>query len=337
MNIALVTIYGSVYERDRIFDSTSCTIGENLLVPGIELKKRLESLGHNYHTVDMYDLGEVDTFLFMDLPIDSILTISSLVDFLKYIVRRKWRKDYLLKAVFKYPKKKRCLMLQEPPTVCPHSYQEKFHKYFDRIITWNDSLVDGRKYEKYFYPQVLPTKEYKIPFGEKKLFAMIAGNKNSITKNELYSERRASIDFFEKKKDVFDLYGFGWENEKLLNYKGMTDAKLDTLSKYKYSICYENMTNVKGYITEKIFDCFFARCIPVYWGADNIADFVPPNTFIDRRNFKDTEAVYEYVKNISEQEYDYYLNNIQKYLQSKEFQKTFSVEAYINKMIDVVL
>ena len=33
---------------------------------------------------------------------------------------------------------------------------------------------------------------------------------------------------------------------------------------------------IPGYITEKIFDCFLARSVPVYWGPGNIADHVPP-------------------------------------------------------------
>jgi hypothetical protein len=41
------------------------------------------------------------------------------------------------------------------------------------------------------------------------------------------------------------------------------DSKKNTLEKYKFSICYENARDIPGYITEKIFDCFFAGCVPI--------------------------------------------------------------------------
>jgi hypothetical protein len=47
-----------------------------------------------------------------------------------------------------------------------------------------------------------------------------------------------------------------------LSYKGKIDSKKDTLEKYKFSICYENARDTPGYITEKIFDCFFAANSP---------------------------------------------------------------------------
>ena len=48
-----------------------------------------------------------------------------------------------------------------------------------------------------------------------------------------------------------------------------------------FAICYENARDIPGYITEKIFDCFFAGCVPIYWGgAPNVTDHIPANTFI---------------------------------------------------------
>ena len=46
------------------------------------------------------------------------------------------------------------------------------------------------------------------------------------------------------------------------------------------------MRDVLGYITEKIFDSFAAWCVPVYWGASNVTDYIPEGCFIDRRKFR---------------------------------------------------
>ena len=152
-------------------------------------------------------------------------------------------------------------------------------------------------------------------FGDKKLCALISGNKKVSHKLELYSEREKTIRWFENNAlDDFDLYGIGWDKytsenryirflvlkvaklSKLLtpyfpSYKGMVESKLETLSKYKFAICYENAQMIPGYITEKIFDCFFAGCVPVYWGAPNITEHIPQNCFIDRRKFKSHEEL----------------------------------------------
>ena len=165
---------------------------------------------------------------------------------------------------------------------------------------------------------------------------MIAGNKSSHVVNELYSARRDVIDCCEKNDIEFDLYGFGWEREKLRCYKGMVKDKLSVLSKYKFSICYENQCNIKGYITEKIFDCFFAGVVPVYWGAQDITKYIPEGCFIDRRKFESIESLIFRLHSISEDEYMKYIQKINNYLNSDSFYRQFSVEAYVNNMVQII-
>ena len=42
---------------------------------------------------------------------------------------------------------------------------------------------------------------------------------------------------------------------------------------------------LERWITEKIFDCFYAGTIPVYLGAPDVARWLPPECFIDMRRF----------------------------------------------------
>jgi len=113
--------------------------------------------------------------------------------------------------------------------------------------------------------------------------------------------------------------------------------KLNTLSKYKFSICFENIKDQSGYITEKIFDCFFARTVPVYLGADNVKDYIPENTFIDMRNFKNIDEMYEYLLSISEECYIEYLKNIVSFLNSAAFKDIFSADAYVERIKSVII
>lgn len=97
------------------------------------------------------------------------------------------------------------------------------------------------------------------------------------------------------------------------------------------------MCNIKGYITEKIFDCFFANCVPIYWGASNVTDYIPENTFIDYRKFRNINKVVNYIENMKEEEYNIYLNNIHNFLKSDSFHNNFSVEGWIKTLTNVIL
>ena len=120
------------------------------------------------------------------------------------------------------------------------------------------------------------------------------------------------------------------------SYIGEVESKHKVLINYKFSICYENAFNLPGYITEKIFDSFFAGNIPVYLGANDICDQIPSNTFIDKRNFKSYEELYSYMKNMPEGVYNSYLNAIRAYLNSDMIQK-FSAETFTNIILNNIL
>ena len=147
---------------------------------------------------------------------------------------------------------------------------------------------------------------------------IIAGNHAPFFKsNELYSKRVDCINFFSKYGSV-DLYGRNWNltfNRRTLwwkylsnyqtimkVYKGPTENKHKTLSDYKYSICFEN-SRMRGYITEKIFDCFYAGTVPIYYGASDISDFIDPSSYIDYKNFSGLADLKRFIDNLSDSQY----------------------------------
>lgn len=335
MNIAIVTPYGETYSNDKLFDSSMCKIGQNLLLPGIELKSTLKKLGHEYHTADVYtSLEDIDVWVFQDLNKSSLITLDSTKEYLKYFLKRKWKYDYLYKLTKLKKKSKSVLIMQEPKAVFPQSYEKKNHKYFDRILTWDTSLIDNERYFQFFYPQVMPPSISDVPFEKKKYISMICGNKSSSDKDELYTERLKAIEYFEKKNEDFDLYGFGWNDKERISYRGTIVDKLSVLSNYKFSICFENMKSSSGYITEKIFDSFFSGCIPIYLGAEDVHDFIPEETFIDYRNFNSFDDLDSYLKRITKKEYYTIQRNIREYLNSDEYNKKYSMDAFVKRMVD---
>ncbi len=324
------------YWNNNLFDVSKCAIGENILQPNIDFKAELTKLGYEVNTMDLVKLKEQEYLIFQDIPMDSYISNKSPMFRIKHLIRGRYKEDFLFLAAKMRLKNKMILLALEPPIINRFSYDEGIHKLFDKILTWQDDLVDNKKYFKLNYPQPEPKDKYFVEFKKKKFCTLIASNKVSNDPRELYSERANAIDYFERHAEFeFDLYGFGWDKN-LKNYKGTVDRKLQTMSQYKYCVCYENMTDINGYITEKIFDAFRANCIPIYWGATNIDSFIPNNTFIDRRNFKSFEDLIKHIQNISEEEYNIYLKNIQQYLLSDSFKNQFSTEAYIKTIKDVL-
>lgn len=223
--------------------------------------------------------------------------------------------------LFRLPKEKLVLFMWEPPTVLPHMYSSEVTRCFSKIYTWNDALVDNQTYFKFYYPVLTPMIDQIPSFEEKKLCTLVSTNLTSPHPNELYSEREKAITYFENVQEKgFEFYGRQWDAATHPSYQGTTENKIDTIKNYRFSICYENIHSIEGYVTEKIFDCFAAGNVPIYWGASNIDTYIPKNCFIDRRAFATLSELHEFLKNMSEEEYASYLSNIRTFLSSQAAQ-----------------
>lgn len=234
-----------------------------------------------------------------------------------------------------YPRSKLILMTWEPPSVKPFNFDVRYHKCFSRVYTWHDELIDNTNYFKFYYHVMYPMTKELVDFEHKKLCVMVANNKKSDYPGELYSQRVQAIEFFNAyHPNNFDLGGHGWPNYK--TYKGVIGDKIAFIKNYKFCMCYENIKTLPGYVTEKIFDCFQAGCIPVYWGAPNIENYVPKNCFIDRRDFKSYDELYQFITAMSKQTYETYLENIRIFLASDNAH-LFSPRYFIDSFKEMIV
>lgn len=309
----------------------------------LELKNRLNKLGYEITTADDNPLENCEHVIFHDAS--SLGYSPNMAEEAKRIIKG------ILGAVIPplYPTRKlyeelsnnkidnkAMLLIWEGKTICPQNFNKNILDKFARILTWDDSQLSDPKFIKYCMPFEIPKKIPRaVSFLEKKLLVNISFNKIFPHKNELYSARKKSIEFFDKNYPYdFDLFGPRWNipttyierlfpfsTKKYSNYRGTVDNKLETLSKYKFSLCYENNYGAKGYITEKIFDNFHVGTVPIYWGATNIEEYVDANTFIDRRKFSNDIELATFITKITEEEYNEYLDSAKRYMKSEKYAK----------------
>jgi len=251
----------------------------------------------------------------------------------------------------------------ESDIIRSEDFNPTHHARFTKVFTWSDRLVefDPRKYIKRNYSFCFPSVLNITEKPREKLCTMIAGNKISYAPTELYSNRLDAIKWFEENKpEDFDLYGIAWNrlyiksHYKLLripnrfnflgrilrsrrpSFRGAVRTKKEVLSQYRFSICYENCASL-GYITEKIFDCFFAGCVPIYLGAPNVTSYIPHQAFIDRRNFMSNADLYKYISEMSQAEYAAYQAAIIDFLQSpkaQQFNAKYTAEIFLRQLTD---
>lgn len=324
----------TVYNKNKVFDLNSSDNRDNAWHPFYILKQKLLQLDISLSTVD-YILNDETDFglIYLDLPYGRTKILNN--------------------------KGEKYLVIFESVIIRPENWNVQYHEKFKKIFTWHDDFVDNKKYFKINFAQEIPKSITKELVQKEKLCTLIAGNKKVNHPLELYSKRIEAIRWFEQyhPKD-FDFYGIGWdeythENRYIrfllrkskiakffkphfLSYRGKVKSKKEVLEKYKFAICYENARDIPGYITEKIFDCFFAGCVPIYWGANNITEHVPKECFIDKRDFESYETLYEFLKDISDEKYLKYLENIETFLKSDKAYP-FSSEYFANTIIKTIL
>ncbi len=329
---AIVT--ASYYGKDKLFDlSDPIANRDNCLYPFFLLRQKMLEQGIDLATSDIHLPNDSDIVIYNEMP--SMLPSGSLIE-----------KSYLL--------------LFESDLIRPDNWVLDKHRHFHKIFTWHDDFVDNIKYFKINFAQEIPHAINKDLSKKEKLCTLIAGNKKVPHPKELYSKRVEAIRWFEKHHpEDFDLYGIGWDTyrfngpkiiralnrikplTKLLapsfpSYKGKVECKKETLEKYKFTICYENARDIPGYITEKIFDCLFAGCIPIYWGANNIGDYIPKGCFIDKRDFESYEELYAFMRDMSDYDYLKYLETIEEFLNSNKVYP-FSSEYFAKTIVDTIL
>ena len=312
LNLFLVCT-SNIYYKNTIFNLDSPLNRDNYWYPNYLLKEICFKSNIFLNTYDYLNRKICKNFelLFFDIP----------RHFNKYIKM--------------YPGINKYLVIWECPAIQPRNWDVRNHNYFKKIFTWNDDYIDSKKYIKIYWPNRLPDNpEFELK--RDKFCCLIGGNKSAKHPLELYSERVRAIIFFSKTNDV-DLYGFDWDKPPLFPYwfhkniikkvyKGPVEDKYKKLSEYNFALVFENCA-MPGYITEKIFDCFFVGTVPIYLGAPDIQKYIPKKCFIDMRSFKNYSELRKFLKSLTRSDIQTYKENARKFLESEKY-KPFTKEHF---------
>ena len=179
-----------------------------------------------------------------------------------------------------------------PPTdQCDHSITFDFESYGGknfRLPLWM-LQIDWWGAGGYTNPQyVIPLEEIEINRFRKSPPAKFC---STVFNRDHLGNRRQTLAALSSYKPV-ECYGEPWGNW----FYG-EDVKLEVISNYKFTLCYEN-TAYPGYFTEKPVHARAAGCIPIYWSDKTYTRDFNSSAFIHLNDFKNINELVEEVKRV---------------------------------------
>lgn len=310
MRVAVHNHYEFITIDGYLFKNENSDVGHNLLKPWNDLYKLCQSTG-----IDLYTLDQVD---------------SQILDLVIYMDRPRVEPDV--------PGASKVLILYEPPLILPDNWDEAYHDQFSRVLTWDDRLAGRGNYRKHNFSvdwlSRYKCEQTEADFSSRKLAIMMQTAKN--IPGSLYERRIDLIQWFRNNAMFdFDLYGLGWDIKAAPFYKGTAENKLEAYQKYKFAVTFENTDQAVGYISEKILDAFMAGIVPIYWGAPNVHDHIPRECFVDIRDFKSYEDLYNFLNTMDYATYCKYLEAIDNFIRSDKANQ-FSNEEEVKQLYRLI-
>lgn len=369
MNIGLYSYY-KVHNNNRmILNSSAQGGGDNTNYPVVLLAKILKEQGHAVSTIDTGHIENYDKIIFLEFP--EIRRTGRPNKYLKKLIKNKFKEMYLVcmepeaikpnnwvkenhryfKKIFtwhddyvdghryirihstSHRKEEKVLFdFKEKTKLCALIVRNKFsnhpHELYSerrKVIRWfeqnrsEDFDLYGIGWDRFL------SKGIFIPFN------LIDGclRRSGNILSRYYGPNNIFHRLAKFSKWLYLLlYG---KNVEYTSYRGQITSVREVLKKYKFAICFENSC-FPGWITERIFDCFLAGCIPIYLGDPNITRRIPIDTFIDAKQFESYERLYDYIKNIDKVEYMKYIEAIRNFINS-ENNFSFTAEYFAETII----
>ena len=282
------------------------------------------------------------------LPEAASVTEADVVIFCEYL-----EEDLDLIEGFGLPINRRVILLMEPSVVLPLNFSQDLKASFGHVIEvgrpgkLNEDVI--------LWPQYWRKISDIGRNREKAKIVMVAGNKISFVPGELYSLRREVA----HQSSNIALYGTEWDMKfgvrvkKLLveafaafraghtpelrsirfwftsldSWCGRSADKNKTLENYMFSLVIENSAE---FLSEKLFDSFFAGCIPIYVGPD-ISKFGIPSTLVVTAS-PDTASIINAIETAQNMDYPRWFAELEMWLNDEQTKKKWSTESFFSQL-----
>ena len=338
-NLAYVTLHG--YGRDVIFAGASAPRFAGAYLAERRLRDALREKGIDCHTPDVMPLERFDAFFFRDMPRESDEAFRYARASGRPMFLNVWENPYIHR---------------------PNADHARFAD-FRKVFSFRDDDVRLRGCVKlnYALPLEMPPEE-GVPFNDRRFACMVS---SLVKKNRPHCcsyLRLRTIRFYERNHpELFDLWGAGWEKgtyalqdrpgvfsalaacriNRLLprvshpSWRGECDDKVATSAGYRFAYCYENSTELAGYVTEKLFDVLSAGTVPVYLAHPSDMESIPGDCFIDRSRFSDDAELFDRLALMDGKTWLAYRDAGRRFLESAAARR-FSFEAYIDTIVSTL-
>ena len=255
------------------------------------------------------------------------------------------------------------LLRMESGYVVPENDDLQQLNGYTRVFTWDRNLARGCNFEYVPHPQDLsiPMHGSWPTWQERPLsFCLIAANKmlRRPTSADLYVERQRIIRWFERHAPSdFELYGRNWNlpmasrtavglalrglgklglvRGRLVVYRGEIPDKVPVLRRSRFAFALENVEGLEGYLTEKLFDCLYEGCIPIYLGDPGVSEILPNEVYVPYFRGQSLKELYANLTSMSSAEYSERQAAIRGFLGS-EACRALSSQGFARRVSDVV-
>ena len=263
------------------------------------------------------------------------------------------------------PSARAYVYLYENPLIRPLNQDRAALARYAKWFAWDGELRDDPRTVPLLYPNRFSTEGWHGPEKRPLFCVLVASNKalTVVDPRDQYQARVRILDWYERHAPTdFDLFGRGWERPAALpgrwsrvrnqlrkilarflpakspyaTWRGPVDDKIELLTRARFCLAHENCRDLAGYVTEKLFDCFRAGCVPVYVGPKEIAELVPTDCFIDGRAFATPAALDAFLRTIDDASYRGYQERIRAFLGSDRA-KPFSQDHFADVIVRTIL
>ena len=258
------------------------------------------------------------------------------------------------------PSARAYVYLYENPLIRPLNRDRAALARYAKWFAWDGALRDDPRMVPLLYPNRFETEGWNGPEKRPLFCVLVASNKalTVVDPRDQYQARVQILDWYERyAPGDFHLYGRGWDRpaalpgrwgrvrnqlRKILSrllpvkspyatWRGPVDDKIELLTRARFCLAHENCRDLAGYVTEKLFDCFRAGCVPVYVGPKEINELVPAGCFIDGRAFATPAELDDHLRTIDDAAYRGFQERIRAFLLSAQA-KPFSQDHFADVM-----